>query len=948
MKTYDIFLSHASADAEQARQVYEQLTAAGIDVWFDEENLEDHAALLPTLGKELAASRALLAVYSPAYHRRRACQWELAAAWLAGEAEALAGKATEMGQRVMVLTLGATLPKGIESCKRFASITDPAFISGIKKHLDSLPKAPMGTPQASARLCDVPAAATRFVGRTAELWQVHQGLRGDTVISAGSTDSANGGYGYAQLRGCGGMGKTLLAAEYAHRFAPSWPGGVFWLRAGGPESLLDNQSHLLSQYRALLVRLLPEHDLLSVWQRIEKMPPLESINTLRGLLEDHLPADQSWLWVVDDLPLGSKHTEAALWQAPAVAGSWGKTLITTRSRALGGVGRQIEIGELDSDAAHALLTSRHAVKDADDQQAMEALARDLGYYPLALDVAAALRAEAFESFVALRGAISAEPETLFDAELSENLPGDYTSSILKTLRLSLQQMPQPALTLLLMAAQLASNEPIPLAVLERAKAAQALKSAQQLSRASLVQLAEGAITLHPVVGQVMRLDHKDGTKLAALRQGLSDALEQILKDAKPFITLESQRTLALLLPHVEAFTAGVAGEEEISLMLRSITALQEGDSLAHSRAHCGDEDAVSLTCMNNLASTLGEQGDHAGAQARALQEQVLTLRWQILGAEHPATLSSMNNLASTLWQQGDHAGARALQEQVLTLRRQTLGAEHPNTLTSMNNLASTLWQQGDHAGARALQEQVLTLRRQTLGAEHPDTLTSMNNLASTLGEQGDLSEARALQEQVLMLQRQTQGAEHPNTLTSMNNLASTLGQQGDHAGARALQEQVLTLLRQTLGAEHPDTLTSMNNLAGTLWQQGDHAGARALQEQVLTLQRQTLGAEHPDTLTSMSNLAFTLGQQGNHAEARALQEQVLTLRRQTLGAEHPDTLGSMHNLACTLWVQGEAEAAIALWEPALAGLRRRLGDEHPTTRIVEKRLIVALAHSPAD
>jgi hypothetical protein len=110
MKTYDIFLSHASADAEQARQVYEQLTAAGIDVWFDEENLEDHAALLPTLGKELAASRALLAVYSPAYHRRRACQWELAAAWLAGEAEALAGKATEMGQRVMVLTPTPPMP----------------------------------------------------------------------------------------------------------------------------------------------------------------------------------------------------------------------------------------------------------------------------------------------------------------------------------------------------------------------------------------------------------------------------------------------------------------------------------------------------------------------------------------------------------------------------------------------------------------------------------------------------------------------------------------------------------------------------------------------------------------------------------------------------------------------------------------------------------------------
>jgi tetratricopeptide (TPR) repeat protein len=335
---------------------------------------------------------------------------------------------------------------------------------------------------------------------------------------------------------------------------------------------------------------------------------------------------------------------------------------------------------------------------------------------------------------------------LFDAALSENLPGDYTSSILKTLRLSLQQMPQPALTLLLMAAQLASNQPIPLAVLERAKAAQALKSGQQLSRASLVQLAEGAITLHPVVGQVMRLDHKDGTELVALRQGLSDALEQAFEDAEPFATLESQRTLALLLLHVEAFTAGGAGEEEIRLMLRWATALKEGGSLAqaraleeqalaHSRTDCGDEDVLTLTCMSNLAVTLAEQGDYVGAQP--------------------------------------------------------------------------------------------------------------------------------------------------------------------------------------------------------------------LQEQVLRLRRQPQEAEDLDTLTSMNNLALTLGAQGNHVEARELQEEVLRLRRQPQEAEHPDTLASMHNLACTLWAQGEAEVAIALWEPALAGLRRRLGDEDLKTTIVEKRLIVALAHSPA-
>ena len=37
----------------------------------------------------------------------------------------------------------------------------------------------------------------------------------------------------AQVRGLGGIGKSLLAEEYALRFGAAYPGGIFWLRAYG-------------------------------------------------------------------------------------------------------------------------------------------------------------------------------------------------------------------------------------------------------------------------------------------------------------------------------------------------------------------------------------------------------------------------------------------------------------------------------------------------------------------------------------------------------------------------------------------------------------------------------------------------------------------------------------------------------------------------------------------
>jgi hypothetical protein len=81
---------------------------------------------------------------------------------------------------------------------------------------------------------------------------------------------------------------------------------------------------------------------------------------------------------------------------------------------------------------------------------------------------------------------------------------------------------------------------------------------------------------------------------------------------------------------------------------------------------------------------------------------VLEIMRRILGEEHPNTLTSMSNLAVTLSDQGDLAGARKLQEQVLEIRRRILGEEHPSTSISAWNLFSTYTAMGDSVGARTV------------------------------------------------------------------------------------------------------------------------------------------------------------------------------------------------------------------------------------------------------
>lgn len=72
----------------------------------------------------------------------------------------------------------------------------------------------------------------RFVGRLHEMWALHATLQAEQAAMLTGVGGA-GRPGVSQVRGSGGMGKSLLAEEYALRFGAAYPGGVFWLRAYG-------------------------------------------------------------------------------------------------------------------------------------------------------------------------------------------------------------------------------------------------------------------------------------------------------------------------------------------------------------------------------------------------------------------------------------------------------------------------------------------------------------------------------------------------------------------------------------------------------------------------------------------------------------------------------------------------------------------------------------------
>jgi tetratricopeptide (TPR) repeat protein len=921
---FDVFVSHSHAHADNARVVplVAALKKQGLKVWVDLECVGDGESITNKVAAGLAASKMLLAWYSESYVRSRACQWELTAALIAG--------AHDQNRRVLVLN-----PETATGHIQPITLRDQIFLDA-NDALESLAARIAACAQKLTGRLDTlsslappewlgggrRSSSQRFVGRLPDLWAVHSHLQASHAVMV---SGAAAGSDVALVQGLGGIGKSLLAEEYALRFGAAYPGGIVWLQGTGD---------LGSQLGGLAGKL--------------DVPVAgRSPDEVEGAVRRHLAAmAKPYLWIVDDLP---PQETVGQWRAPS---GNGHTLITTRSTQLDTLGNQHRLGILPPPEALALLTAR-TPPSVEEKPLAEKIAERLGGHALALDIAGAavVHVGGYAGFLELLKNPGDDALALA-ADFVGVLPGNHTPDIATTLLDSIDRL-RPEGLLVLQTAALLAPSPIPneliddvLAALPGGDAKHGLRGRAATAREALTEAEVHTVSVHVLLSHTIR--HHRPSPTAALRAALVTRLRVWMRTADD---IRTHATLQPVIAHVRSLTETVTGAEDADLAGRlghydhargaytdaALSRRKSRDTLSTVQ---GDEHPDTLISMNNLALTLRAQGDLS--DARALQEQVLAVRLRLQGADHPDTLTSMNNLASTLRGQGDLSGARALQEQVLAVQRRVLGAEHPNTLTSMNNLALTLGDQGDLSGARALEEQVLAMRRRVLGTEHPDTLSSMNNLAETLRGQGDLSGARALHEQVLAVQRRVLGEEHPDTMRSTNNLSSTLQAQGDLSGARALQEQVLAVQRRVLGAEHPDTLRSMNNLAGTLRGQGGMSGARALQEQVLAVQRGMLGAEHPDTLTSTSNLALTLWAQGDLSGARVLQELVLAVQRRVLGDEHPATLTSLNNLALTRRDQGDLSGARALGEQALSVRRRVLGSEHPDTLMAMNNLAYTL------
>jgi DNA-binding SARP family transcriptional activator len=695
---------------------------------------------------------------------------------------------------------------------------------------DSAVVADQAEPTARRRpdVWNVPARNPHFTGRDRVLRAVADRLgRGENTLVVQA------------LYGLGGVGKSQLAIEFAHRYADRFT-LVWWVDAQRAMLIGDQ-----------LARLAPRLGLSATTSAQERM---------REVMVE-LSARSEWLLIFDN---AERAADVAAYR-PSGAGH---ILVTSRTPGWGALGGRIPVDVLDRADTIDLFRSR---LPAIDEVVAADLAAELGDLPLAVAQAVAHieqsgmdPADYLRQFSTRRSAYLARGEVL-----------GYQGRVDTAWDISLGRLRtnHPAALNLLTYSAFLGPDVIPQELFAHrlplpdgggpADPFQLTDAIGAAAALSLLRRTPSGFQLHRLVQEVIR-SHLEPDERTRVR----DEVVDLLAAAHPGDPADPATWpgYAALVPHV--FALGAAGDPHPGVRRLVI------DTLSY---------------FNTITNT---------GTVRSVATEIHD-RWRrVLGPDHPDTLTLGAYLTLTLMWDGAARPAGELAADSLARAVRTRGPDDRLTLRLASYLSCARAWLADSDGARSLAWETLGRLDQAWAPDDPDRLRLTAYPALALVWTGDPAAAEVAG-RAHDRARAVLGADHPTTLMAAADVCLGLLTSPDADRTRRVALDTLTRARPVLGEHHLITLAAASALTmATLWC-GDRDGADRVATELLAGADRFLEPDHVVALMAAAALtavradppgATPAGPAAADLPGAVDLRRAVDRARRLLGADHPITL----------------------------------------------------------
>jgi serine/threonine protein kinase len=740
-------------------------------------------------------------------------------------------------------------------------------------------------PENSSVVWNVPYRRnTFFTGRKQILDQLHDAFHSGRIATQAQA-----------ISGLGGIGKTQIAIEYAHRYHHEYQ-VILWIRGDTKEKMSSDVASL-----ALLLNLKEHYE-----QEQQAVP---------GAVQSWLRKNTHWLLIVDNVE-DLKFVRTIL---PVT--SRGHILLTTRAQTTGNIAQCIDLGKMTVEEGALFLLRRTKILGLDatlrdasdaDYRSARALAELLDGLPLALDQAGAYIEESgFNLSYYLDRYRGARTKLL---GMRGNFAFDHRASVIHTFEYAfdkVEKMSPTAMELLRFCAFL-HPDAIPEELI--IQGAPELGPTLQCVVSDPISLDETIMTLR----RFSLLSRSSSSSMLSMHRLVQVVLQDKMSEkARRLWAERTVRAINLILPDVSDFSTWNRCRHYIPHAQNCVKLIETWNMISPEAARLLEQTGVYIQVQAQYT------------QANVLFEFASNMREAMREASLATTIASLSHLFWHHYYLGQYILAEQSIAEVLRLLQQTPGTEQRALAVSLGATAHLYYQQAKYSRAENYFLQALAIYEERVGLQHSSVVCTFSGLGMVALALARYDRAEKFFWDSLNIWRQMPEIRHPLMGATLNGMARLALSRGEYVQAESYLQQERAHLEQTLQPMHPTLAANLNDFAVLSIALGKYRQAEPFLKQSLLILEQSVGLHHPiagSTLDTLGRLAYLRHEYGT---AEQFLQKAQSIREQALGVEHPDVLSTVNNLADVYAKQSKWSVAEALYKDVLASRMRLLGTDHP-------------------